>query len=104
MAAGREPETKVSQLGRREVRLKPEFAHLYPPVEAGHWELAGVIADRVLAWLLQAHSGHVSVDRVLKQNHFEFRGTSARPSNTRGNRTRREGDPSLSGSEPGPPD
>jgi hypothetical protein len=92
----------VSQLGRREARLKAEFARLYPPVEAGHWEPAGVIADRVLTWLLHAHSGHVSVGRVLKKEHFEFRGISARPSNQR-NRTRREDGPPLSSSVPGRP-
>jgi hypothetical protein len=91
----------VSQFGRREARLTAQFAHLYPPVEAGHWEPAGVIADRVLAWLLHAHSGHVSVDRVLTKEHFEFRGIAAGPSNTRRNRTRRGDGPPLMGRVPG---
>jgi NAD(P)-dependent dehydrogenase (short-subunit alcohol dehydrogenase family) len=33
----------VSQFGRREARLKAQFAHLYRPVEAGQWEPAGGI-------------------------------------------------------------
>jgi hypothetical protein len=48
----------VSQFTGREARLKPEFAHVYPPLEAGKWEPAGVLADKVTAWLLrQAHGG-----------------------------------------------
>jgi CheY-like chemotaxis protein len=76
--------------GRREARLRTEFAHLYPPLDAGHWELAGAIAGRQLAWLLQAERGRVSVDRVLTKEHFEFRGISPRPGNTQRNRTRRQ--------------
>jgi hypothetical protein len=88
----------MSQVERREARLKPEFAHLYPPIEASHWELAGVIADRVLAWLLNTHSGYISVDRVLTKEHFEFRGISVHASDTNTNRIRvGDGTPPSSG-------
>jgi hypothetical protein len=90
----------MSQLERREARLKPEFAQLYPPIEAGHWELAGVIADRVLAWLLNAHSDYVSVDRVLTKEHFEFRGISVTSSDAPRSRIRVGDGTPLSSSVP----
>lgn len=62
---------------RREARLKPEYARLYPGVEPGVWESAGVLADRVLsARLLRPSSGFILSDRVLAEGHFEFRGGS----------------------------
>jgi hypothetical protein len=90
----------MSQVERREARLKPEFAHLYPPIEASHWELADVISDRVLAWLLNTHSGYVSVDRVLSKEHFEFRGISVHLSDTKRNRIRVGDGTPLSSSVP----
>ena len=63
---------------RREARLKPEFAHLYPPLEAGRWETAVRMADRMVAWLLrQPNRGYVAPERVLRSEHFEFRGGTA---------------------------
>ncbi|HEY9015713.1 MAG TPA: hypothetical protein VIM84_11690 [Gemmatimonadales bacterium] len=59
----------------REARLKPEFAHLYPPLEVGQWESAARMADRMVAWLLrQPDRGYVAPARVLRSEHFEFRG------------------------------
>jgi hypothetical protein len=60
---------------RREARLKPEYAHLYPSIEPDVWESAGVLADRVLsARLLRPSEGFVLSDRVLVEEHFDFRG------------------------------
>jgi hypothetical protein len=71
---------EATRSNRREARLKPEFAHLYAPLEAGIWESASLMADRMTSWLLrQAHGGYVSPDRILRPEHFEFRGTSRRP-------------------------
>lgn len=66
----------MSQFSGREARLKPEFSHLYPPLEAGKWGPAGVMADRMVAWLLRQpnRSGYVSPQRVLRPEHFDFRG------------------------------
>ena len=59
----------------REARLKPEFAHLYPALEPDRWAPAAMMADRVVAWLLrQPDRGYVAPERVLKSEHFEFRG------------------------------
>jgi two-component system, response regulator, stage 0 sporulation protein F len=87
-AEARGLQTTVSQSGRREARLRTEFAYLYPPLEAGHWEPAFTTARRLLDWLLQAQRGRVSGDRLLPKEHFEFRGISPRPDTTHGNRTR----------------
>jgi hypothetical protein len=64
---------------RREARLRPEYAHLYPMLEPGRWELASVIARRVAATrLLQLADTFVLHERVLADAHFEFRGGSPR--------------------------
>jgi hypothetical protein len=65
----------VSRHSRREARLKPEFAHLYPPLKAGQWESAAGMAHKLVAWLLgKKKRGHVASERVLRPEHFEFRG------------------------------
>lgn len=59
----------------REARLKPEYAHLYPPLQPDQWEAAALMADRMVAWLLrQPDRGYVAPERVLRSEHFEFRG------------------------------
>ena len=63
----------------REARVRAEFAHLYPMLEAGAWAPAAVIADRVAAIrLLQLADTYVLHDRVLTDAHFEFRGGTPR--------------------------
>jgi hypothetical protein len=75
----------------REARLKAEFAHLYPPLEAGRWESAALLADRVVAWLLrQPDRGYVAPDRALRSDHFEFRGGSSGPPSKTGLHRRRD--------------
>lgn len=60
---------------KREARLRPEFAHLYPPLQSGRWESAAVMAERLIAWLLgQKEHGFVTSERVLRPEHFDFRG------------------------------
>jgi hypothetical protein len=76
--------TNVEQPRLREARLKGEFAHLYPALEPGRWEPAALLADRVVAWLLrQPDRGFVAPERVLRSEHFEFRGGSSGPSSGR---------------------
>ena len=58
----------------REARLKPEFASLYPSVEAGVWMRARQVADRVLARIIDPPPADAGLrDRVLPTSHFEFR-------------------------------
>jgi hypothetical protein len=60
--------------GRREARLRPEFAALYPPLRAGQWESAALMTERLIAWLLQEEKhGLLVSERVLRPEHFEFR-------------------------------
>jgi hypothetical protein len=68
---------------RREARLRPEHAALYPGVGAGVWESAAVLVDRIVAARL-LRGGHLDIqERVLSDQHFEFRGgtgsTAPRP-------------------------
>ena len=63
----------MNELEGREARLKPEYAHLYPPLEGGRWESAGILADRMVSWLLRQHRGYMSPNRVLRTEHFDFR-------------------------------
>ena len=60
---------------KREARLKPEHAHLYPGIHSGVWEAAGMLADKALACrLLLPSGGFVLNERALHAEHFEFRG------------------------------
>jgi hypothetical protein len=59
----------------REARLRPEFAHLYPNLIPGQWEPAARVAEAVLARLLLLEITDAPLqDRVLNEEHFEFRG------------------------------
>lgn len=59
----------------REGRLRPEFADLYPTLRPGAWEPAARVAEAVLARLLLLEISDAPVqDRVLREEHFEFRG------------------------------
>ena len=59
----------------REARLKPEYAELYPTLTPGQWEPAARVAEAVLARLLLLEISEAPLqDRVLQEQHFEFRG------------------------------
>ena len=59
----------------REARLRPEYADLYPTLTPGQWEPAARIAEAVLARLLLLEISDAPLhDRVLGEEHFEFRG------------------------------
>lgn len=74
----------------REARLKPQFAHLYPAITAGHWDSAAVLADRMVAWLLRnPTAGFIVTDRILPPEHFDFRGEAARPASAPEGQSRR---------------
>jgi hypothetical protein len=61
----------------REARLRPEFADLYPTLTPGQWEPAARVAEAVLARLLLLEVSEAPLqDRVLQEEHFEFRGES----------------------------
>ena len=59
----------------REARLRAEFADLYPTLTPGQWEPAARVAEAVLARLLLLEISEAPLqDRVLDEQHFEFRG------------------------------
>ena len=61
--------------GMREARLRPEFTDLYPTLTPGQWEPAARVAEVVLARLLLLEISEAPLhDRVLNEEHFEFRG------------------------------
>jgi hypothetical protein len=57
----------------REARLRPQYADLYPTLTPGLWEPAARVAEVVLARLLLLEISDTP-DRVLPEEHFEFRG------------------------------
>jgi hypothetical protein len=60
---------------QREAKLKPEFAEIYPGLQAGIWYPAARVAEYFLARLAQVPSATTELaDRVLDERHFEFRG------------------------------
>lgn len=79
----------------REARLRPEFAHLYPTLTPGQWEPAARVAEAVLARLLLLEITDAPLqDRVLKEEHFEFRGETpdGAPRSPEGARSRNRAD------------
>lgn len=65
----------------RLVRLRPEFADLYPGLDPGVWETATDLAARLLAQhVVQPSPGFMLSNRVLPEQHFEFQGGAGRES------------------------
>lgn len=69
----------------RLVRLRPEFASLYPGLDPGVWETATELAEHTI----QPSPGFMLSNRILPDEHFEFRGgTPGRGSSWSGMRSR----------------
>ena len=66
---------------RRQARLRPEYAGLYPGVPPGKWRPIGELLDCVAVARLHAgrRSGEFLQGRLLDDGHFEFRGGFQRP-------------------------
>ena len=65
----------------REARLRKQFAQLYAGIDAGVW-MPVELALRQVTDLIhrdRSKSGVITGGRLLRDEHFEFRGTSARP-------------------------
>ena len=59
----------------REARLRSEFADLFPTLTPGQWAPAARVAEAVLARLLLLEISEAPLqDRILNEEHFEFRG------------------------------
>lgn len=65
----------------RQARLRSEHAGLYPGLKAGVW----MPVERVLSLVtdlihkVRSRSGVITGPRLLHDDHFEYRGSSARP-------------------------
>jgi hypothetical protein len=71
----------VNEARGREARLRPEYDYLYPDIEPGDWQPVEVLINRVVTMLYgdRSRSGVITGERLLRDDHFEFRGKSARP-------------------------
>ena len=65
----------------RQARLKPEYANLYPGLKPGVWTPVEKVLRQVTDLIHQdrSRSGVITGHRLLHDNHFEWRGTTARP-------------------------
>ncbi|HEY3013032.1 MAG TPA: hypothetical protein VGJ36_09815 [Gemmatimonadales bacterium] len=85
----------------REGRLKPEHAALYPGLKPGVWVPVETLIRHVTDVIHQdrSKSAIITGTRLLHQDHFEYRGTSARPEGLPAGATRL----SDSGADPSQP-
>jgi hypothetical protein len=93
----------------REGRLKPQHAGLYPGLEAGVWLPVETLIRHVTDLLHQdpSKSRLITGARLLHQEHFEYRGTSARPDGLPAGATRLSDsgiDPDVAGQDSSPRD
>jgi hypothetical protein len=65
----------------REAKLKAKYARLYPGLKAGVWRPVEALLRHITELIHQdrSRSGIITGDRLLHEEHFEFRGASARP-------------------------
>ena len=65
----------------REARLKPGLGKLYPGVEAGAWRTVEDLLRHVTILIDKrlADPRTITGERLLRDDHFEFRGDSDRP-------------------------
>ena len=83
----------------REARLKKEHVELYPGLTPGVWTPVEKLIQHVtdLIHKDRSRSGIITGRRLLHEDHFEYRGSSARPDGLPEGSTRL----SDSGTEPG---
>ncbi len=84
MYIGRDPihqEALVSTPRGRQAKLRTEYAALYPGLKPGVWtpveKLLSVVTDMIHKD--RSRSGVITGPRLLHDDHFEYRGSSARP-------------------------
>jgi hypothetical protein len=75
-------------MSKREARLRPEWAYLYPGVEPEIWHVAAELVPHVLRHRLQDQKSWEFTRRILLDDHFEFRGGRPRDANWTGVLTR----------------
>ena len=72
---------RSAQARGREARLRTDYGYLYPGIDSGVWTPVEVLIGRIVTLLYgdPANSGRITGERLLRDDHFEFRGASARP-------------------------
>jgi hypothetical protein len=75
---------------RRQARLRPDFAELYPAVPAGVWIEASELGASLLHWIASGGGSPPLGVRLLSDEHFEFRGGELPRGSIGTPRTRRE--------------
>lgn len=65
----------------REARLRADYAYLYPGIDSQAWTPVEVLINQVVTMLYgdPARVGRITGARLLRDDHFEFRGSSPRP-------------------------
>ena len=74
----------------REAKLRPEFAYLYPAIPSDIWMPVEKLLHDVVTMIYgdKSKSGVITGERLLREDHFEFRGASPRPEGWPENLTR----------------
>ena len=74
---------------RREAQLKAEFAYLYPALTPGQWYTAAAVDGLIRGTRIVTEGEQVIFsERILDDEHFEFRGGGPRRGSWVGLRTR----------------
>ena len=71
----------AAELRGREARLRPGLGKLYPGIEAGVWRPVEELLRQVAVLIHKklADPRTITGERLLRDDHFEFRGASERP-------------------------
>jgi hypothetical protein len=72
----------------RRARLRPEYAELYPRIASGIWLSARGAAHAVRRELMQRKPHELTGERLLPDEHFDFRGGRSEPGRGTERRTR----------------
>jgi hypothetical protein len=95
----------VSAARGRVARLREEYAKLYPGVDPGVWvpveKLIRLVTD--LIHKDRSRAGVITGERLLREEHFDFRGASDRPAGLPRNSSRMSDSGAEPSETPGPP-
>ena len=85
----------------RQARLRADFDYLYPGIAANTWFPVEQLLHDVVTLLYGdgSKSGVITGERLLREDHFEFRGSSPRPEGFPSDRSRMSDSGALPGSE-----
>jgi hypothetical protein len=88
----------------RRARLRPEYAQLYPRIASGLWLSARVAAQAVRRGLIHSKVHEATGQRLLPDEHFDFRGGRSEPRSRTDRRTRATDRLTMAGMQDGAAD